>query len=352
MTNTMRTLLFPGDRRVKIAEVRVPVPGPRQVRVQLKAAGLCGSDLHQQYRVPADEREGIVVGHHTSPSTTPGHEAAGVVVEVGDDVGTIRVGDRVAVAHVTGCGACVACRRGRDIDCPRKVFYGLDRDGAMADYMLAEEKDCIVLPDNVSFVEGAFWSCGAGTGAAALARGDLKAGETVAVVGLGPVGTAAVFLAEKAGARVIGLDPLAERRDHAREHGAHVTIDASAPDAVQQVLDATGGRGADLVVEASGVAPGRVSTLHLAGIGGRIVFVGLGNRPVEFDIDLMIQKQLTCAGSWVFGTPDLTEMIRSAAQLGIDVEDMVTYRYPLSDAEHALEEFDAGSLGKTVFVWE
>jgi|TARA_B100000378_G_scaffold233035_1_gene198629 L-iditol 2-dehydrogenase len=348
----MKTLLFPGDRRVEITDVPVPQPLRDQVQVQIKAAGLCGSDLHQQFRVPAAEREGIVVGHHTSPRTIPGHEPAGIVTAVGEGVSTLSVGDRVAVAHVTGCGHCVACRRGRDIDCVEKVFYGLDRDGAMADFMVAEAKDCVVLPESVSFVEGAFWACGAGTGYAALTRGGLVAGETVAIVGLGPVGTAAAFFAEKAGARVIGLDPLAERRAHAQKFGAHHTIDPADPAAQEQLAELTRGHGADLVIEASGVAPGRASTIGIAGIGGRIVFVGLGNRPVEFDIDAVIQKQITCMGSWVFGTPDLQEMIDSAVDLGISVESMVTFRYGLNDAEKALAEFDAGSLGKTVFVWD
>lgn len=348
----MKTLLFPGDRRVEVAEVPTPQPTRDQVLVQIKAAGLCGSDLHQQFRVPAEEREGVVVGHYTSPRTIPGHEPAGVVVAVGEGVTTLAVGDRVAVAHVTGCGHCVACRRGRDIDCPDKVFYGLDRDGAMADYMVAEAKDCVVLPESISFVEGAFWACGAGTGYAALTRGGLLAGETVAIVGLGPVGTAAAFFAQKAGARVIGFDPLSERREHAEGLGAHHTIDSADPSAMDRLAELTRGEGADLVIEASGVAPGRASTIGIAGIGGRIVFVGLGNRPVEFDIDQVIQKQITCMGSWVFGTPDLQEMIDSAVDLGISVEGMVTYRYRIDEAEQALAAFDAGSLGKTVFVWD
>lgn len=348
----MKTLLFPGDRRVELADVPRPAPARGQVLVEMKAAGLCGSDLHQQFRVPADEREGVVVGHHTSPSTIPGHEPAGIVAEVGEGVTTLAVGDRVAVAHVTGCGYCVACRRGRDIDCADKVFYGLDRDGAMADFMVAEARDCVVLPEAISFVEGAFWACGAGTGYAALTRGGLVAGETVAVVGLGPVGTAAAFFAERAGARVIGIDPLEERREHAAKLGIGHTIDPTDPAAMHQLAAITDGDGADLVIEASGVAPGRASTIAIAGIGGRIVFVGLNDQTVDFDIDQVIQKQLTCMGSWVFGTPDLQEMIDSAVDLGISVEGMVTYRYRLDDAEKALAEFDAGSLGKTVFVWD
>jgi L-iditol 2-dehydrogenase len=348
----MRTVLFPGDRQVVVTDTPTPSPAADQVLVEIKAAGLCGSDLHQQYRVPADEREGVVVGHHTSPNTIPGHEPAGVVAEVGANVFNLRPGDRVAVAHVTGCGSCQACRRGRDIDCPQKVFYGLDRDGAFADYMLAEAKDCIRLPETVTFAEGAFWACGAGTGYAALTRGGLLAGETVAVVGLGPVGTAAAYFAGLAGARVIGLDPIPERRDHAAALGAKTVLDPTSADFAAQYDEATGNRGADLVVEASGVPAGRRTTIDIAAVGGRVVFVGLGDRSVDFDIDIMIQKQVTCMGSWVFGTPDLQDMIDKAVDLGISVEPMITFRYRLEDAVKALEAFDAGSLGKTVFVWD
>ena len=347
----MKTVLFPGDRQIEIVEVPTPQPGPGQVLVEMKAAGVCGSDLHQQFRVPADEREGIVVGHHTSPKTIPGHEPAGVVVELGEGVSNLSIGDRVAVAHVTGCGHCQACRRGRDIDCPDKVFYGLDRDGALADYMLAEAKDCVVLPNQISFVEGAIWACGAGTAYAALKRGNLTAGQTVAIVGLGPVGAAAAFFAAKAGARVIGIDPVEARRNHAMKLGAHFVMDPSEGpgDAIRRL---TRGDGADLIIEASGVSAGRSSTTDLARVGGSIVFVGLNDALVQFDIDQVIQKQLKCMGCWVFGTPDLQEMINAAVDLNISVEQMVTFRYRLDEADKALANFDAGALGKTVFVWE
>lgn len=346
----MKTILFPGDRKIQIVETTKPEPGPGQVLIEMKAAGLCGSDLHQQYRVPASQREGIVVGHRTSPCTIPGHEPAGLVAALGEGVSNLVAGDRVAVAHVTGCGHCQACRRGRDIDCRNKVFYGLDRDGALADYMVAEAKDCVKLPEQISFAEGAIWACGAGTAYAALERGGLAAGQTVAVVGLGPVGTAACFFADKAGARVIGIDPLEARRNHAMTLGAHHVFDpAHKPGDLIRSL--TRGEGADLVIEASGVSPGRASTIDLTRVGGTIVFVGLNDALVEFDIDQVIQKQLNLKGCWVFGTPDLQEMINHAVDTGISVEDMVTYRYTLDEAETAITNFDKGALGKTVFVW-
>ncbi|RAL96033.1 zinc-binding dehydrogenase [Agrobacterium sp. MS2] len=346
----MRTVLFPGDRKIEIVETTKPKPGFGQVLIEMKAAGLCGSDLHQQYRVPASQRKGIVVGHRTDPCTIPGHEPAGVVASLGEGVSNLSIGDRVAVAHVTGCGHCQACRRGRDIDCKNKVFYGLDRDGALSDFMVAEAKDCVKLPDQISFVEGAIWACGAGTAYAALERGGLVAGQTVAVVGLGPVGAAACFFAQKAGARVIGIDPIEARREHAKSLGADHTFDAMKhPDELTRAL--TRGEGADLVIEASGVSPGRASTVSLARVGGTIVFVGLNDALVEFDIDQVIQKQLNLKGCWVFGTPDLQEMINHAVDTGISVEEMVTYRYSLEDAETAITNFDKGSLGKTVFVW-
>ena len=109
---------------------------------------------------------------------------------------------------------------------------------------------------------------------------------------------------------------------------------------------------ADLVIEASGVSAGRASTISLGKVGSRIVFVGLNDSLVPFDIDQMIQKQITCMGCWVFGTPDLQQMINHAVDTGISVEEMVTFRYRLEEAEEALKNFDRGSLGKTVFVWD
>lgn len=286
------------------------------------------------------------------PDIVCSHEPAGVVAQVGTGVRHLRVGDRVAVAHLSGCGHCLACRRGWDIDCPEKQTYGFDRDGAMADYMLAEAKDCALLPDSVSFTEGAFYACGAGTGYSALTRGGFAPGETVAVVGLGQVGLCAAYFAAAGGARVIGIDPVAERREFALAHGATFAIDPSEGPVEDAIARINHGHGADLAIDATGVSAGRLAALDAVRPWGRVVMVGFGDARTTVDIGAqIIQKQLTVIGAWVYSTPDLQEMLDDVAKRGLSLAPLILHEYPLDQAERAWQDVDAGSLGKSMVVW-
>ncbi|GIJ30313.1 alcohol dehydrogenase [Micromonospora qiuiae] len=349
----MRAVLLPGDRQARIVELDKPTPGPGQVVIEVKAAGLCGSDIHMLYRVPAAERrQEIMKGLSIDPDIVGSHEPAGVVTEVGSGVTHLRPGDRVAVAHLSGCGVCLSCRRGWDIDCPDKTTYGFDRHGAMADFMLAEAKDCAILPPSISFAEGAFYACGAGTGYWALRRGQLGPSETVTIVGLGPVGVAAAYFAKQAGAWVIGVDPVAERREFALSHGVDVAIDPTTTTVGEAVQEHNGGQGADLVIDASGVSAGRSAALDAARTWGRVVFVGFGDDATTLDIGAqIIQKQLTVLGAWVYSTPDLQQMLHDVARRGYCVQPLILHEYDLADAPQAWRDFDAGSLGKSMVVW-
>jgi len=209
----MRAVFLPGDRQVELRSVPKPRPGDGEVLISLRAAGLCGSDLHMHYRPPRAQRHGTIFGLVTNPEVVPGHEAAGVVAECGPQVDALQPGDRVAVHHMAGCGYCVECRRGWDINCQQKWgVYGLDLAGAMEDYMVARARDCVKVPANISFDEAAYYTCGAGTGYMALKRAGVGVGDQVAVVGLGPVALAAAWFALQSGAKVVGLDIVDTRR--------------------------------------------------------------------------------------------------------------------------------------------
>ncbi len=161
----MQALLLPGGRSVRIEQIPEPEPGPGEVVLAMGAAGLCGSDLHMAYRPEPAERHGPIFGLDTDPDVVPGHEPAGVVAAVGPDVAHLHVGDRVAVHHMGGCGTCMSCRRGWDINCRQKWgTYGLDKPGAMQDQMVVRARDCVRVPDRVSMAEAAYYTCGAGTG--------------------------------------------------------------------------------------------------------------------------------------------------------------------------------------------
>lgn len=350
----MRAVFLPGGRQVELRDLDPPAPGPGDVLIAMKAAGLCGSDLHMHYRPAPELRRGPVFGLVTDPNVVPGHEPAGVVVEAGPGVTTFSVGDRVAVHHMGGCGECMECRLGWDINCQQKWgVYGLDRPGAMQDYMVARSRDCVRVPPSVTFEEAAYYTCGGATGYLALKRAGLGLGDMVAVVGLGPVGLAAAYFALLAGAKVVGLDPLEERLAFARQLGIAATFDAGAADVGDQVRSATGGRGADVVIESSGASSGRRLALDVAALRARVVCVGFGDMDNHLDVQAgIIQKQLDVRGAWMFPLPDLQRLLDDVSLRGISIRGLITGAYEIADAKEAWAVFDRGRPGKTVLRWD
>jgi len=350
----MRAVLLPGDRQVLIIDRPKPEPGPGEVLLEMRAAGLCGSDLHMHYRIPAAQRRGEVFGLRTNPDIVPSHEPAGVVAAVGAGIDHPAVGDRVVVHHMAGCGYCQECRRGWDINCQQRWgVYGLDRPGALQDFMTVRARDCVIVPDNVTLAEAAYYSCGAGTGYLALRRAGFGLGDTVVVVGLGPVGLAASYFAQLAGATVIGIDTIAGRCAFARERGVQVTANPRIEDVGEVIAAATDGHGADVVVESSGSSPGRVLGLDAAAIRGRMVLVGFADDDTTIDVQrYIIQKQLDVRGAWMFPLPDLDLLLQDVSRRGISITPLIPARFPITQAEQAWRTFDAGSLGKTIISWE
>lgn len=350
----MRIALMPGGSRVDLIEVERGEPGAGEVLVALRAAGLCGSDLHMQYLPAVEHRHDEFYGLRTDPAVVPGDKAAGVVESVGSGVDHLRVGDRVTVHHMGGCGHCRECRAGWDINCPDKWgVYGLDRPGAMQDFMIARARDCVIVPDNIGLDEACYYSCGAGTGYLALKRGDFGPGDTVAVVGLGPVGIAAVFFAARTGATVIGFDTQDARNDFALQLGAVACINPAAQDGRARLLELTDGRGADVVIEATGVSRARELAFSVAGLHARVVCVGFTDEvsPLHLQRDVL-QKQVDVRGAWMFPIHALEDMLRACSLEGVSIAHLITGRYRLEDAGQAWAAFASGSLGKTVISWE
>jgi len=349
----MQALYLLGGREVAIRDVDTPTPSYGEVLIAVKAAGLCGSDLHMHYRPEPEQRRGVVFGLTTDPDVVPGHEPAGVVAEVGPGVAHLRVGDRIAVHHMAGCGVCMECRRGWDINCQNKWgTYGLDRPGAMQDYMVVRARDCVSVPDGVSLSEAAYYTCGAGTGYLALKRAGFGLGDTVAVVGLGPVGLAGAYFAMTTGARVVGADTIDARCAFAEKNGVPITANPSRDDVVGVVRDATAGRGADVVLETSGSAAGRSLALDVAAIRGRVVCVGFADSSNTINVQSqIIQKQLDVRGAWMFPITALQALLDDAGLRGISIEGLIPNSFTIEDGARAWRSFDEGSLGKTVIAW-
>src|ERR1051326_3253539 len=210
----MRGLVFLGDRQVELREFADPTPGAGEVVVAIRASGMCGSDLRPYQQGQAN--------------FVTGHEPCGVVAERGAGVTDLQapLGQRVMVHHYWGCGMCKHCRIGYTQMCVRgSRVMGFSANGGKAPYLLAPATSLVPLPDELSFSEGAAISCGTGTAYSALKRLAVSGRDTLAIFGQGPVGLAATQLATVMGARVIAVDPLAERRALACQLGAEVAIE-------------------------------------------------------------------------------------------------------------------------------
>jgi hypothetical protein len=177
----VRGVFLPGGSQVDIREVADPRAGHGQVVIAMRASTICGSDLRAIYR------EHLGSGPEAYQGVIGGHEPSGVVEAIGPGVNRIRPGDRVVVYHISGCGQCDECRRGYQISCgsPQRAAYGWQRDGGHADKLLAEERDLLVLPDGLEFLDGACVACGFGTAYEALCRTEISGRDRVLVTGLG-----------------------------------------------------------------------------------------------------------------------------------------------------------------------
>ena len=350
----MRAITFRGNRQIEFVSAPDPRPAAGEVLLEIRAAGICGSDLGFLYRPEAGAAAAARSAHDQwQPGVAgviPGHEPAGVVVEVGPGVTHLAVGDRVACYHITGCNECRACRSGWMLHCPHYRAYGWQRDGAFADYMVADAKSCIVLPPQVSDVLGAYCACGGGTAYQATKRAAPAGGETAAIFGLGGVGLAGVVFAKAAGARVVAVDPIAVRRDLALELGADEVVDPLATDAAAAVLELTHGEGADVTLDYSGSSPGRLAALDSARVWGRTVFVGERNLTTIDPSPQILHKQLTLHGSWVCSWPVMDELVQLLAREPLPLERAVTHRLPFDQIEEAFRVADSGECGKVVVV--
>lgn len=329
---TMRAARFTGvGQPLRVEDVPRPRPDPGEVLVQVRATGLCGSDVH------------IAVEGVTPTGFLPiilGHEPAGEIAEVGDGVTEWSVGDRVAVLAIQTCGRCEHCASGRAQVCSRRRIAGIHLDGALAEYMLTPTAGLIALPDAVPFEIGGIITDAVATPFHALRdRAGLRAGETVAVFGVGGLGLHAVELARFMGAAlVIAVDVRASQLQRAHDFGADVVVDATTSDPVAAVLTATGGRGVDVAAEFVGLQRTISQAVESLATSGRAVVVGLGAEPlVGPPPTVFVRKEASILASYG-STRQTIEMLVSLVASGrLDLARSVTHRYPLEQANEALD---------------
>jgi len=340
----MHAAFLPGNDRVELRTLPVPHPGHGEVLLRVKASTICGSDIRCIYH------EHLGKGPEGYQGVIAGHEPSGQIVEVGPGCRRFAAGNRVIVYHISGCGVCNDCRRGYMISCTSEKYrraYGWQRDGGMADYMIAEEKDLIALPDELSYADGAQVACGFGTVYEAIEKIGVNGNHSVLITGLGPVGLAAAALCRKMGAeQIIGIDVMPERLQLA---ASLQLCDFPLPAGVEnvaQVRDLTHGFGVERAIDCSANASARAAAIRAVRKWGKVVFVGEGGT-VEFNPSPdIIHDQKTIYGSWVTTTWLMEELVERLVRWDLHPAEIITHRFALANAGNAYALMASGKCGK------
>jgi threonine dehydrogenase-like Zn-dependent dehydrogenase len=308
-----------------------PTPGEGEVVVAVEVSAICGSEMHR-YR-----GEGQVAGN-------AGHEAAGTIIEIGPGVTEREVGQRVGLSGVVGCGQCEQCARGRQTWCAD--WKGCS--GMHAERVLVPARGCHPIPDDVAWDVGVLIT-GDGMGVPYHTSTKIAASpvQTIAVFGVGPIGLGNVMLQAFRGRTLIAIDIRGERLAYARALGAEHVVNAELEDPVVAIRNLTGGRGPDVCIEAAGRPETLRQCFSVVRTGGTVVMNGeQGAVELSPSADF-IRRDITAVGSWFYHFSEVPAILALYRQ-GLPVADLITHRYPLSQAQNAYAEFAAGRTGKVL----
>jgi len=324
-----------------VTSVPKPAPGPGEVLIAVRHAGVCGTDLHiADWNAWAEGR--------IKPPIVVGHEFAGEIVEVGDAVSELKTGQLVTAEGHIVCGHCLQCRTGNSHICRNTRIIGVDRDGAFAEYIVMPATNVLPL-DGIPTTVGAVMDP-MGNAFHTVLSADIP-GSTVLVAGCGPIGCFAVGIARAAGAaKVIASDVNATRLALARQMGAHVTVNADTDDVVRAVLDETGGEGADVVCEMSGVPSALHQAFAAVRMGGRVQLLGLPKGQVAIDFaNEIIFKGITVYGVIGRKMYETWHQMRRYLSAGLlDPRPVITHQFPLAKIDEALAAIRSGNAGKII----
>jgi threonine 3-dehydrogenase len=324
-----------------VTTVPKPSPGPGEVLIAVRHAGVCGTDLHiADWDAWAQGR--------LKPPLVVGHEFAGEIVSVGGAVAGLTAGQLVTAEGHIVCGHCLQCRTGNGHICRNTRIIGVDRDGAFAEYIVMPATNVLPL-DGIPTTVGAVMDP-IGNAFHTVLTADIP-GSTVLVVGCGPIGCFAVGIARAAGAvKVIASDVNDKRLALARRMGAHVTINAGTDDVVRAVLDETAGEGVDVVCEMSGVASAQHQAFAAVRMGGRVQLLGLpkGQVPIDFATEIIF-KGITVYGVIGRKMYETWHQMRRYLTAGLlDPTPVITHQFPLTKIADALAAIRSGDAGKII----
>ncbi|RIW34247.1 hypothetical protein D3H55_09690 [Bacillus salacetis] len=308
-----------GPQDLRVVTSDAPDLKTDEVLIEMKACGICGSD---KWFWHVEEPNDYVAGH----------EVAGKVLAVGEDVHSLKAGDRVAVNNVKGCGRCNACRAGEFVRCEKPLTH---MGFGFSQKLAVPARNCLPLHPDISYEAGSLIFDNWGTPHSALKRTSIKEGDLVAVTGCGPIGLAAIALAKLRGAKVLAIDPVEARLKMAEHLGAYAVVTPS--NAREQVKDLTSGKGLGYVIECSGSPKSYEFAFSSLAIGGTLVSIGEGAE-VKVRFSDLIHKHLTIEASLYSTMKDGAEIQELIVNREINPMAFLTHRFELEELP--------GSFGK------
>ena len=315
----MRALVYIGPDQLELSEMAAPVPEPGEALVRVRYAGICGTDLHLWHGEMTAVRPPVIVGH----------ELVGEVVE--DTTGRFAAGQRVAVEPLLVCGVCRACRDGASHVCRTLRVQGVHANGGAAELMATPTNRLHAIPDTLT------WEQAACTEPASVAvhmvrRAGVDLGDTVLVLGGGPIGFLVASVARATGAKRVLVSELSQSRLELCRRAGLETIDASQADPIRVIRDLTDGEGADVVVEAVGHPVTVGQMVAACRVRGRILIGGIGGSAPPVDLAQVVFKELTLVGSRVYESRDMATALRLLGTGALNVDGLVTRTVPLEQA--------------------
>ncbi|MFN8476013.1 MAG: alcohol dehydrogenase catalytic domain-containing protein [Anaerolineae bacterium] len=322
MLAVVKTAPGPG---FELRYIPVPAPGPGQVLIRVQRVGICGSDLP------------IFSGARPVPiPLIPGHEIGGTIAQFGGGVTGWAVGDRVAVSIVCNCGACPSCMLGHESLCDSVWEIGIHSDGGFAEYVAVPARNLHRLPDSLGWAEAASVDPLACV-LPAVSRASIMFEDDVVVIGAGAIGLYALQLARLAGPRRLFLVGRRAQRLAVGQRWADDVIDDLEEDEVEGVLARTNGRGADVVIEATGNPTAGAAALAIAAKSGRVALTGVFTQPATVQLNHIVRRELNVFGTLCYTRAQFAEALRLLAIGSVDAAPIVTHVLPLSDIGFGLD---------------
>ena len=327
---------------LRIEEIPRPTVGRGEVLVKVAACGVCHTDLHYlEHGVPTFKKPPIVLGH----------EASGIVEEVGADVRTLSKGQRVLIPAVLTCGKCAYCRMGRENICANMTMLGNHINGAYAEYVAVPAKDLLELPASLPLEEASIIADATSTPYHAVKnRARVQPGDSVVIFGCGGVGINAVQLAAAAGGYVIAVDINDRKLAWASEFGAAKVINASNVERVSKEVKKLTGGGADIAMEVIGNPKTIEEAFECVRVGGRLCVVGYTHEAVSLVAGKIMFKEIEIVGSLGCRPLDYAPLIRMVEQGKIDIKRQVTHRFPLEQLAKAFDVMKEGVSLRSIVI--